>query len=199
MSKINKCLAIVTASVITIASNSLLINASNATVAEKTADVAAVVSDKASAATNVLSDSKLTGEIKAKFAVDSVVEGLDISVKTINGDVTLEGAVSNNDVIATAVKIARSVKGVKSVNSKGLIIAEGTSTISNIIPDSVITTKVKEKLLADEKVKGFEIHVDTANGKVTLTGNVTNKQLIDRAVTIAKDVKGVTEIINQLK
>jgi len=47
--------------------------------------------------------------------------------------------------------------------------------------DSVITSKVKALLLKDEKLKGFQIKVETYNGVVQLSGFVDSRQTIDKA------------------
>jgi len=67
------------------------------------------------------------------------------------------------------------------------------------VKDSVITTKVKAKL-AEEKVSSLvKIGVDTTSvGEVLLTGTAASQVAIDRAVTIAKSVKGVTNVDNRI-
>ncbi len=64
--------------------------------------------------------------------------------------------------------------------------------------DSVITSKVKALLLKDEKLKGFQIKVETYNGVVQLSGFVDNRQTIDKAGEIAKSVEGVQSVKNNL-
>ena len=62
------------------------------------------------------------------------------------------------------------------------------------VGDTWITTKVKTELLADTAVKGTDINVSTENGVVTLAGVLDNQAAIDKAITIAKNVKGVTSV-----
>lgn len=62
------------------------------------------------------------------------------------------------------------------------------------VGDTWITTKVKTELLADTAVKGTDINVSTVNGVVTLAGVLDNQAAIDKAITIAKGVKGVTDV-----
>lgn len=62
------------------------------------------------------------------------------------------------------------------------------------VGDTWITTKVKSELLADSAVKGTDINVSTTNGVVTLAGVLDNQTAIDKAITIAKNVKGVTDV-----
>ena len=64
--------------------------------------------------------------------------------------------------------------------------------------DSVITSKVKTLLLKDEKLKGFQIKVETYNGVVQLSGFVDSRQTIDKAGEVAKSVAGVQSVKNNL-
>jgi osmotically-inducible protein OsmY len=66
------------------------------------------------------------------------------------------------------------------------------------IDDSVITTKVKSLLAADDFLKSFQISVETYKGTVQLSGFVNSQQAIDKAVEIARSVKGVTSVKNDL-
>jgi hyperosmotically inducible protein len=67
------------------------------------------------------------------------------------------------------------------------------------VKDSVITAKIKTEL-AEEKVSSLvKIGVDTTSaGDVVLTGTAANQAAIDRAVTIAKAVKGVSTVENKI-
>lgn len=60
--------------------------------------------------------------------------------------------------------------------------------------DTWITTKVKADLLATEDVSGLDIKVETVNGVVKLSGNVTSHAQIDKAVSVSKAIKGVTKV-----
>lgn len=73
------------------------------------------------------------------------------------------------------------------------------STINNIVPDSTITTALKGKYLLDNHIKGLDIHIETTNGIVTLTGKVSNKTLVERAIEIARNTNGVKEVISNIE
>jgi len=68
------------------------------------------------------------------------------------------------------------------------------------VKDSVITAKIKAEMAKDKQVSALRIHVDTDNkGIVTLTGNAKTLAEADRAVAIARDVKGVVSVENNIK
>ena len=66
------------------------------------------------------------------------------------------------------------------------------------VDDSVITTKVKSLLAADDFLKSFEITVETYKGIVQLSGFVDSQKAIDKAGEIAGSVKGVKSVKNNL-
>ena len=66
------------------------------------------------------------------------------------------------------------------------------------IDDSVITTKVKSLLAADDLLKSFQISVETYKGTVQLNGSVDSQKVIDKAGEIASSVKGVKSVKNNL-
>lgn len=67
------------------------------------------------------------------------------------------------------------------------------------VTDAVITTKIKADLFAEPELKALAIDVDTENGVVNLSGFVSSKAEAERAVRLAKGVKGVTKVQNSLK
>jgi len=66
------------------------------------------------------------------------------------------------------------------------------------VDDSVITTKVKSLLAADDFLKSFEISVETYKGTVQLSGSVDSQKAIDKAVEITRSIKGVKSVKNNL-
>lgn len=66
------------------------------------------------------------------------------------------------------------------------------------VDDSVITTKVKSLLAKDDFLKSFQISVETFKGTVQLSGFVGSQEAVDKAGEIARSVKGVTSVKNDL-
>jgi osmotically-inducible protein OsmY len=66
------------------------------------------------------------------------------------------------------------------------------------VDDSVITTKVKSLLAADDFLKSFEISVETFKGTVQLSGFVNSQKAVDKAEEIVMSVKWVKSIKNNL-
>jgi hyperosmotically inducible protein len=67
-----------------------------------------------------ISDSWITAKVKLTLLYSSNVSGTDVVVNTQAGVVTLTGKVASGAEGALAVELAENVRGVKSVNAKGL-------------------------------------------------------------------------------
>jgi osmotically-inducible protein OsmY len=66
-------------------------------------------------------------------------------------------------------------------------------------PDALITTKIKSEYAMDKTVGATRISVETNKGVVTLGGMAKSKAEVDQAVALAKNVKGVTSVKNNIK
>ena len=64
--------------------------------------------------------------------------------------------------------------------------------------DSFITAKVKAAVLEEPSLKSAEINVETSKGRVQLSGFVRSRADINKAVEVAKRVKGVKEVNNDM-
>jgi osmotically-inducible protein OsmY len=72
---------------------------------------------------------------------------------------------------------------------------EGTG---DYIDDSVITTKIKSQLAADDFLKSFQISVESRKGIAQLSGFVDSQKAVDKAGQIARSVDGVKSVRNDL-
>jgi osmotically-inducible protein OsmY len=72
------------------------------------------------------------------------------------------------------------------------------ASTGEFIDDSVITTKVKALLADDNFLKSFAISVETYKGIVQLSGFVNSTESVTKAGQIAKSVKGVKSVKNNL-
>jgi hyperosmotically inducible protein len=72
---------------------------------------------------------------------------------------------------------------------------EGTG---EYVDDSVITTKVKAAILNEPTLKVAEINVETFKGVVQLSGFVSSHDAANKAVALAKGVRGVKSVKNDM-
>jgi osmotically-inducible protein OsmY len=67
------------------------------------------------------------------------------------------------------------------------------------VSDDAIYDNVRIKLASDIDVKGGGLKVDVKDGVVTLSGSVDNSNQKDKAGHIAKKVKGVKKVVNNIE
>ncbi len=115
--------------------------------------------------------------------------------QTVNRSMTL---------LATAVFSAVLLSACQQKTESGSSGASSTGTTStgsdrSAASDATITAKVKTALLADSKVKGTDISVETNKGEVSLSGFVDSDLQMDQAIKIAGNVDGVKKVTNNMK
>jgi hyperosmotically inducible protein len=76
--------------------------------------------DTMSSSDQPVTDSWITTKVKGELATTDGVKSTDISVKTIDGVVTLTGVLSTPLAVKKAIAAAESIKGVKKVDHDGL-------------------------------------------------------------------------------
>ena len=182
------------------------------------------VSNRSSA--HPIDDSVITTKIKSRFLKDKEIRTDNIEIKTTNGEVELFGTARTRAKARHAVDVARQVQGVRSVKSDIKVDADNTARVREVRPDgdrvadtrspnrdrvadsrrsdqpvddTWITTKVKSKLVQDKSVRAANIHVKTVNGEVELTGTARSRSEAARAASLARNVKGVRTVRNDLE
>lgn len=77
--------------------------------------------------------------------------------------------------------------------------AAGQQTAGEAVDDSVVTAKVKARLIDDEVTKAYQINVETFKGIVQLSGSVDSEEARTRATDLARNVGGVKDVKNSLQ
>ena len=75
----------------------------------------------------ITSDAAITSKINGKYTLDKTVSAVDINVDTYDGAVILKGYVPSDYARNRAIGLAKSIKGVKSVNADALEIGEAVT------------------------------------------------------------------------
>lgn len=78
------------------------------------------------------------------------------------------------------------------------LLVAGVCLAKDTVSDDMIYNNVRIKLAGDQVVKGGALMVDVKDGVVTLTGSVEEQKQKDRAAKLAKGIKGVKQVINNL-
>jgi hyperosmotically inducible periplasmic protein len=76
---------------------------------------------------------------------------------------------------------------------------EAGQAIADATADARITGAIKAKILANRDLSALSISVNTTSGIVTLSGTVSSPEDISKAMLLAMDTDGVTEVISTLQ
>lgn len=80
----------------------------------------------------------------------------------------------------------------------GYVASQEDRSAGETIDDQVIVASVKSKLLADSRVSGLDINVDSFKGDVSLKGFVSSRSEAEQAVALAHSVAGVKSVTSKL-
>lgn len=73
------------------------------------------------------------------------------------------------------------------------------SAIADATSDARITATIKSKLAKESALSVFNIHVETSDGLVTLSGTVDAYDQIGSAVKLARETEGVVKVVSSLQ
>jgi len=141
--------------------------------------------------TSEINDEDITEAIQSDLRFDEDAPSHLIDIETHQGVVTLSGSVDNILARERAVTIAESIRGVRSVVNMIEV---------NPIPrlDAEIREDVENALFMDPAADSYEILVTVENGVVTLKGDVDSWSEKRLAGYVAKGIRGVRELENQI-
>ena len=74
----------------------------------------------------------------------------------------------------------------------------GAEVPAKAAADATLAARVKAELLKDSEGRSIEIHVESHDGVVRLSGNAPSYSDIDRAVEVARRIDGVRSVKQQL-
>ncbi len=103
------------------------------------------------------------------------LEALELQVDTINDELKQTGKV-----------VRRKARDI------GVVVADAAA-------EAQTTAAIKAQLVADPQLSAWDISVSTSAGVVTLAGTVASPELIGRAMLLALQTKGVTQVISTLQ
>jgi hyperosmotically inducible protein len=105
-------------------------------------------------------------------------------------------AISLPDRAQAADSVARARDGAAELGEKAGVAA---STVGATLEEAATTTKIKAKMALDDLVKARSIDVTTRGTTVTLSGVVESKAEHDRALALARETDGVTDVVDNMK
>lgn len=164
---------------------------------------AAAVITGGAAGVSMATDRRTTGtviedqsiELKAFKAFSDnkeISEKAHLNVTSYNTAVLVTGETPDEALRRQAIDIVKNIPKVTHVHNEITIAAP--SSLMSRSSDSLITSKVKTRLLADKNVKGLSIKVVTDKGVVYLMG-ITSREQARMATEIARQTGGVQKVV----
>lgn len=77
--------------------------------------------------------------------------------------------------------------------------AQATDAARRAIGEGSLTAKIKAKMALDDHVKALGLDVDTVGSVVTVSGSVNTAAERDRALQLARDTQGVTQVVDRIQ
>lgn len=140
-----------------------------------------------------LNDRTISNAVEEELLFDRAVDLNDIDVWTSEGIVTLKGTVDSILEEERAVRLAETVKGVRSVVERIEVVPARMKSAATLESD------VSAALLADPATDAYELTVEAVEeGVVTLNGTVQSWHEKQLAGLVAKSVDGVTGLHNNV-
>lgn len=84
------------------------------------------------------------------------------------------------------------------IEKAGAFIDSGIRKTKDYFTDTAITSRVKNRLIRDEYISGFDIKVSTSRGAVTVSGDVDGENMARRVMSIVRATEGVRSARNEL-
>jgi osmotically-inducible protein OsmY len=94
--------------------------------------------------------------------------------------------------------LAITVTALVLIATSGCAVQRGQESVGAYVDDTGITTMVKSRFVENKLVDAAAISVETLKGTVMLSGFAKNAAERNTAETIARGVKGVTQVKNEI-
>jgi osmotically-inducible protein OsmY len=80
----------------------------------------------------------------------------------------------------------------------GEVVRSNAKAAGGTINDARLVAQINAKFVLDSELSARAIDVDCSGGKVTLRGAVPSEALVGRAVALALETSGVTDVVSKL-
>jgi len=144
-----------------------------------------------------IDDTAIQTALQGKLLDHSGKLFMKVGIEVDEGRVLLTGVVPKSEDRVTAARIAWTVGGVKEVLNE-MQVTDKSGLIS-YTKDAWVTTKLRAKILGDEKIIGINYTVETVNGVVYLLGIAQDGDELELVTEHARNIGGVTEVVSHVR
>ncbi len=179
-------------SLITLISILAILTGCAAAVVGGAATGASVANDRRTMGTFIEDEAIELKALKAIIDDKEVSEQTHLNVTSFNTVLLVSGEAPTEELRSRVIQIVKNVEKVSHVHDE--ITIAGPSSLMSRSGDTLITTKVKTKLLTENNLDGTQIKVVTENGVVYLMG-LLNRDDATKATEIARQTGGVQKVV----
>ena len=156
------------------------------------------------------SDAWMAFKIRSRLLVRANVSATSTKVSAVDGVVTLSGTADNIAQKELTEVYAKEIDGVKSVRNEIVVNEKMASNgkmpsnetmgdrMSDKMDDASITSQVKYALLSHKATSALKTKVTTNDGAITITGEAASDAEKSLVTKLAKDVRGVSSVSNNM-
>lgn len=127
--------------------------------------------------------------------LNHLADHLAVGIDSVN---KLQAALSCTSLIAMAIVTLSSCHAVL-LGSATEVTYEETKderSASEVAIDARIVGDIKQKLIRDKDISGWDVNFDSYKGEVTLHGNISNQLAKERTLLLTQSVKGVMKVVS---
>lgn len=124
-----------------------------------------------------------------------VVAGIFLALGYVGG-LRIGDTLSRPTVASSSDTVDRARERGAEIGEKAAIAA---SKVEETLDEAALTAKIKAKMALDDMVKARSIDVTTRGTTVTLSGIVGSKAEHDRAMALARETDGVTDVVDNMR
>ncbi len=135
--------------------------------------------------------------IKARMVRAAEFNLSKVDIEVAEGIAVLTGHVPSQEDRIEAERIAWSAPQVLQVGNE--VQLDNKTGIIRSTKDTVLSTAVRTRLIAEKSVKSRNINIETHNGVIYLLGVARTPQELERTAYIASTTKGAKEVISYIK
>lgn len=142
-------------------------------------------------------DKVITSTITKEFIQDDLVKSRDVAVYSYEGRVHLVGEYESKAQIEKAVKIAKSVKGVRWVDA--YLLEKAEEAPCGTWDRASLKARIKKEIIEDVDLRSPKVDVEVVQCDVVLMGLLGSPAEIERAEVLARNVEGSRKVKSFLR
>lgn len=141
-------------------------------------------------------DDRIRGDILSAFVEEEVGTLKNVTVDVYEQTVLLTGTVTGAEAKDTAGTVAASAEGVVAVINEIQVMED--SSLRDKAEDLSIENLLKASLRESTAINSFNLRWHSVNGIVYMFGRAQSQKERDRALEIARSVKGVKDVVDHI-